>query len=140
MGRSIWAFPSVWTVRKFGSEMRKLVVYLAHRIRDPRGPWYVEEHIRAAEKVSLQLWQMGFAVITPGSGTRWFESVVPVETLLQGDLEILRRCDLVVTAPGWEPSLGVVGELKEAHKVNIPIYHYPECVPELRRKVRELCS
>ena len=70
----------------------------------------VVENIRHAEKYALKDWQMGYAVICPHLNTQLFGGLAPDEVWLDGDLEILRRCDLCVMIPGWDNSSGARAE------------------------------
>lgn len=40
-----------------------------------------------------------------------------------GDLHILRRCDAVLTIPGWQDSPGSKMELRLAKDLGIPVFH-----------------
>lgn len=96
------------------------VAYIAGPFRS-KTPWGVELNIRMAEMVAASYWRKGFAVITPHANSRFFTGIVPDETFLEGDLEILKRCDLLVLAPGWEQSEGAKAERELALALRIPI-------------------
>ncbi|GAH10916.1 unnamed protein product, partial [marine sediment metagenome] len=83
----------------------------------------VVENIRRAEAVAIQVWQAGYVALCPHMNTRLFGGLCPDDTWLQGDLELLRRCDGVVLVLGWEASMGACGEIKEADRLKIPIYN-----------------
>lgn len=100
------------------------LIYLAHPIRDDRGMWYHAQNIRQAEAIALALWQMGFAVICPGKNTKNFDGAMPDHAWLWGDLEMLRRCDAVVMAPGWTNSRGAKGEFDLAMELGIPVFFW----------------
>jgi hypothetical protein len=68
---------------------------------------------------------MGYAVLCPHANTAFMDFGCD-EVFLDGDLEILRRCDLVVVAPGWESSEGTRAEIREAHNELKPVYYWPE--------------
>jgi hypothetical protein len=100
------------------------VIYLAHPIRDNRGIWYHNVNIRQAEAIALELWQMGFAVICPGKNTENFDGAAPDAVWLQGDLEMLARCDAVVMAPGWSDSRGAKDEYALASELEKPVFFW----------------
>lgn len=102
------------------------VAYVAGKYRSPtvRG---VVENIQAAEAVALDLWQMGYAAICPHKNSALFDGAAPDEVWLDGYLEILRRCDLVVLVPGWEQSDGTWAEIREAFSLGIPVFHSDNC-------------
>ena len=70
----------------------------------------IAENIQKAKEASIQLWQDGYAVITPHLNTAHFDGYCPDEVWLAGDLEILRRCDVIFMLPGWEQSEGAMAE------------------------------
>jgi len=42
---------------------------------------------------------------------------------LDGDLEILRRCDAIYMLNGWRDSAGALAELDEAHRGHLTVYY-----------------
>ncbi len=82
----------------------------------------VVENIRRARELALRLWKLGYAVICPHSNTAFFDGVCPDSVWLEGDIEILKRCDLVVLVDGWENSAGARREVEVAAAHGIPIY------------------
>jgi hypothetical protein len=101
------------------------LAYVAGPYRAPTMHQIVD-NIRAAEAVAIALWQMGFAVVCPHTNTACFDGTAPDQVWLEGDLEILRRCDLLVTVSGWERSEGATIEVREANSALKPVYHWPE--------------
>lgn len=95
------------------------VVYIAGPFRAPNA-WEREQNIRHAERLALHCWAMGFAVICPHTNTRFFDGVLPDRVWLEGDLELLRRCDVVYALPDWKRSTGTTKEIEEAERVGIP--------------------
>ena len=98
-----------------------LVVYVAGPFRGPNA-WAIEQNIRRAEELSLEVWRMGVAAICPHTNTRFFQGAADDSVWLDGDLEILRRCDAVLLVPGWENSSGTRAEVKEAEAQGIPVF------------------
>jgi len=80
-------------------------------------------NIRAAEKVAVEFWQKGYAVICPHKNTALFDGLAPDFVWLQGDLEMLRRCDVIVMIPGWENSTGAKAELAEAERLGLEVIY-----------------
>lgn len=78
--------------------------YRGKTIRD------VVENIREAEAAAVELWKRGYAVICPHKNTALLDGIATDEVFLQGDLEILKRCDLLVLLPRWQESAGAVAE------------------------------
>src|SRR3989304_8459065 len=98
-----------------------LVVYLAGKYNGD-----TDRNIAEARKVACDLWIHGYAVICPHLNTDHFEvdcSCV-YEDYMEGDLEILSRCDMVVTLPDWQESPGATREVCRARFLNIPVLEY----------------
>lgn len=84
--------------------------------------WDIEQNIRSAEELSLELWRRGVAVICPHTNTRFFQGAAPDKIWLQGYLEMLKRCDALMLVAGWEQSSGTRAEVKLAKELNIPVF------------------
>jgi len=106
-----------------------MIVYLAGPIR-PKGNQTMRGNVNAAKAIALELWRAGYAVICPHAN-----SDLPIELAdkecepsiwLNGDLEIVARCDAVIVLPGWETSAGAKGEIQFAEERKIPVYYYPD--------------
>lgn len=97
------------------------VVYIAGPFRASNA-WEIEQNIRRAEYTALQLWRMGAAVICPHTNTRFFQGAAPDSVWLDGDLEILRRCDAVFAIDGWEQSTGAQAEVALARELGLPVF------------------
>ena len=95
------------------------VVYVAGPFRGPDA-WAIESNIRRAETLALEVWRLGAAVICPHANTRFFHGAAPDAVWLEGDLEMLRRCDAVLFTPDWERSTGARAEYDEACRRGIP--------------------
>jgi len=106
-----------------------MIIYLATPIR-PRNGKNVEENVKAAKALALELWKQGYTVICPAANSdlpiSLAEKELDVLRWLNGDIEILQRCDAMVVAPDWEKSDGVRGELVCARMYGIPVYFYPD--------------
>ncbi len=84
-------------------------------------------NIRNAEAVAADLWAMGYAVICPHKNSALMGGVIPNDGWLEGDLEILSRCDIMAVVPGdWKSSAGTVAEVEFARRHGIPVAHWPD--------------
>lgn len=92
-------------------------------------PYQIQENIRKAEAVALEVWKRGDIALCPHKNTALFDGECLDYVWLEGDLELLRRCDGMILVPGWENSSGVKAEIAEALKLGIPI-EYP-CAPKV---------
>ena len=112
----------------------KPVAYVAGPYRSKEGPNGILKNIMAARDIAIQLWRMGYAVVCPHANTFLMDGAAPDDVWLEGDLEILRRCDMVVMTPNWKESSGATAEKNEAEANNIPVCIWPEVDPP------ELCA
>lgn len=103
------------------STEKGIVVYVAGPFRGPNS-WAIEQNIRRAEELSLEVWRMGVAAICPHTNTRFFQGAAEDKVWLEGDLEILKRCDALILVPGWENSSGTQAEVAQAKASGQPIF------------------
>ncbi len=85
--------------------------------------WEVEQNVRKAEELSLEVWRLGAACICPHTNTRFFQGALRDVAFLEGYLAILDRCDAVLTVPGWGKSYGSKAEVTYAKEHGIPVLH-----------------
>jgi len=92
------------------------VAYIAGPYRAPtvRG---IVENIQAAEAVALKYWRAGYAVICPHKNSSLFDGAAEDDVWIEGDKEILLRCDVLVAMRGWERSAGATEEVDEAERL-----------------------
>jgi len=83
--------------------------------------WDIEQNIRRAEELALELWRTGYAVVCPHTNTRFFQGAADDGVWLQGDIEILKRCDAVALVDGWEQSEGARAEYQVAQELGLDI-------------------
>lgn len=98
------------------------VAYISgsYRSKSPNG---IYQNIQNAREVALKYWRKGFAVITPHLNTAFMDGACDDHVWLDGDLEILRRCDLIVMMQGWTDSEGAVEERKLAVSRGLEIHY-----------------
>lgn len=99
------------------------VVYIAGPFRAATA-YEIELNVRVAEARALEVWRLGAAAICPHANTRFFHGAAPDELWLSGDLELLRRCDALITCRGYENSSGAKAEIEFARANGIPIFHH----------------
>ena len=105
------------------------VVYVAGPFRGPNN-WDIEENIRRAERLALEVWRSGAACICPHTNTRFFQGAADDAVWLDGDIEILNRCDAVVMTEDWQRSSGARAEEKHARENNIPVFYSLDALRE----------
>lgn len=99
------------------------LVYVAGKFRGD-----ISTNVAAAEAVGAALVASGAPVlpIVPHSIGQRYGALRPnADTTywLPATLELMRRCHAVVTVPGWEGSEGARGEVEEARRNGIPVFH-----------------
>jgi Domain of unknown function (DUF4406) len=97
------------------------VVYIAGPFR-AASHWAVEQNIRVAEAIALEVWRMGAAALCPHTNARFFSGAAPDEVWLAGDLELLRRCDAVLMVGRWWESSGAREEKVAAGRYGLPAF------------------
>ena len=98
-----------------------IVVYIAGPYRGANA-WAIEQNIRRAEELALAVWRAGMAALCPHTNTRFFQGAAEDHVWLDGDLELLTRCDAVLMVPGWERSQGAMAERARAIAGDIPVF------------------
>ncbi len=98
------------------------VAYIAgpHRAKTA---WGRQCNINRAADVAAKYWLKGYAVVCPHKNTSQFDGLAPDRVWLEGDLEIMRRCDVVVMMLGWECSQGARAERDEAVRLGKEIVY-----------------
>ena len=99
-----------------------LVVYVAGPFR-AKNSWDMEQNIRRAEELALEVWRAGFACICPHVNTRFFQGAAPDSVWLEGDLAILKKCDVILMTPDWKRSSGATEEREYARQQGMPVYY-----------------
>src|SRR5512143_3243137 len=100
---------------------KKKVIYVAGKYRGPHA-WAIENNIRRAEELALEVWAMGAVALCPHANTRFYQGALPDEVWLEGDLELLRRCDVILMVPGWQESQGAMVEKKSAEQFGLHVF------------------
>ena len=92
------------------------------------------ENIRRAEALALEVWKLGAAAICPHLNTAHFDGTVPDNVFLEGDLDILRRCDAVLMTDDFDKSVGAMKERSVALEHKIPVMY---SLAELRQWLKK---
>lgn len=98
------------------------VIYIAGPYRNST-EWGLEENIQKAERAAVRLWRLGYAVICPHKNTAHFGGVCDDSVWLEGDLEIIRRCDAIYMLNNWQQSKGASNELELARELGLEIIY-----------------
>ena len=98
------------------------VVYIAGPFRGPNA-WEIEQNIRRAEALALEVWRLGAVALCPHTMNRFFSGAAEDHIWLNGDLELLTRCDAVLLAPNWRSSTGALAERDLAVFRGMPVFY-----------------
>lgn len=91
----------------------------------------IYENIHHAHRVARELWLKGWAVICFHTNSAWMDDLGKTDKLfLDGDLEILKRCDAIMMLTNWDQSVGAIGEWQLAADRDLEIYYEGEGIPE----------
>jgi len=96
------------------------VIFISGAYRAPN-TLEIEHNIRHAEAAAIELWKQGWAAYCPHKNTAHFDGICSDETWLEGNLEILSRCDAIYMLREWENSQGARAELHLAKEHNLEI-------------------
>jgi hypothetical protein len=101
------------------------VAYVAGPYRSKWGIIGICINIIRAWRIARELWKMGYIVICPHTNCILMSGEdIPEDYFLTGDMELLKKCDLMVLIPGWPDSKGTISEILLAHKINLPVYQW----------------
>ena len=81
----------------------------------------VFNNIVHAREVAVELWQAGWAVICPHTNSFFMGTRLGDDCFIEGDLEILSRCDAVYMMSNYEGSEGAKLELAKAKELGLEI-------------------
>ena len=99
------------------------VIYVAgpYRSESENG---VFENIMRARREAEKFWREGWAVICPHTNSIFMGSRLGGdEKFIEGDLEILARCDAIFMLEGWENSRGSQKELDLAKSLELEVLY-----------------
>lgn len=98
----------------------------------------IAQNIAAAREAAIKLWDAGHVALCPHLNTAHFEqdSIATYGQYIDGDLNMLARCDAILMLEGWEKSKGASLEWDYASELHMPIYYYPHIPPLHPTEVR----
>lgn len=98
------------------------VIYIAGPYRAANA-WEVEQNIRKVEDLAFKVAEEGHSYICPHTNSRYFDGTITDKYWLEMTLELMRRCDAVLVAAGWQNSSGTMGEIAEAKCLELPVFY-----------------
>ena len=84
--------------------------------------WKIEQNVRRAESVALEVWKAGHVAVCAHAMTRYYQDELPDDVWLSGIRRIMARCDAILCVSGWLNSEGSVLEVAVAREHGMPIY------------------
>lgn len=137
-GRWVWGAKSIsdWVRQQVSVPVKESqkeipLVYIAGPYRAPTRQG-IELNIQAARAVAVRAAQKGWAVICPHLNTAHMDEIAPElgdQFWLDATMEMMRRCDAIVTVAGWSESKGTKAELDEAEELEIPVFYQVDALP-----------
>jgi len=82
-----------------------------------------EMNIQTARFIGYNLAKAGLYPVMPTVNTTGFDLANSEHFWYESTLELMRRCDAVYVCDGSHDSKGVHGEVIEAEKLKIPVFH-----------------
>jgi len=113
------------------------LIYVAGKYNG-KDPIEIKENILKAERVALECWRKGWAVICPHKNTGGFEiyegeQFISWNTWMDGDLEMVGRCDAIVMVDNWVFSQGARMELNHAQQLKKEVFMSVDDVEKLNK-------
>ncbi len=113
------------------------VVYVAGKFRGANA-WEIENNIRRAEEMSLEVLKLGASVICPHANTRFFHGSLPDQVFIDATLALVAKSDALLMLQDWHRSDGARGERRYAIEHAIPIFYDLEVLGEWMRRGQPL--
>ena len=101
------------------------LIYIAGPFRGPT-PLDVRRNVEAARDLGMAVAQAGAYPMIPHTMTADFDKQLSDEFWLTGTLEMLKRCDAIVSTANWEQSKGAVAEINWAVDHDMPWMVYTD--------------
>jgi hypothetical protein len=116
------------------------VVYIAGPFRCPslacpgqQDHFGIHQNVTRAMALALEVWRLGAVALCPHGNTFCLQHSAPDSVWLEGDMELMRRCDAVLMVPGWSDSRGAIAERLHARERGMPVFEtLSECAAWLR--------
>ena len=85
--------------------------------------WGIEQNVRRAEEIGLEVSRRGHMPVIPHANTRFFQGEGSDEFWLLGTQLLLARCDAIIMIPGWQDSSGSIAEMELATSLGMHVYY-----------------
>jgi hypothetical protein len=107
--------------------IRRPVIYIAGPFRATNSDgsqdmFRVQENVMRAMALALQVWRLGAVALCPHGNSMFFTGAAPDAVWLDGDLELVRRCDGLLLTDDWAKSRGAQAERRFALDLGMPVF------------------
>ncbi len=104
---------------------RKIIIYISGAYMGNDGGRSINKNILLAREYAIKLWELGYTVICPHLNTQFFERDCNCkqEDFVEGDCEIVKRCNSLFVLSNYIDSKGAQKEIKVAKENNLPIFY-----------------
>lgn len=96
--------------------------------------WGVDQNIVEARALGAEVLRLRAIPLIPHSNTSHMDGIVDDEFILEGTMELCRRCDALITVKGWKTSSGTRLEIEEMVRLGKPVF---ETISALRDWLKE---
>lgn len=109
-------------------DKRSLIVYVSGHYSTGN----IAENIQKAREAAIAIWEAGYTALCPHLNTAHFEKdcTCEYEDYMEGDIELLDRCDAIFMLDGWEDSNGAQEEHNHALIEGLPVAYTIEQLNE----------
>lgn len=83
-------------------------------------------NIDVARNEAEFVWSRGCVAICPHLNSAWMSGICDEKLFYDGYLELVTRCDALLTCWNWNISKGAMLEVALAEKLGIPVFHSRE--------------
>lgn len=92
-------------------------------------PWDVEQNVRQAETLALEVAKMGAMPLCVHSMTRFWDRQLTDEFWLQGIMDLTLRADAVLFTTDWKRSTVALKEFEAARSCGLPMFYAKDLAP-----------
>ena len=99
----------------------KKVIYVAMAYRG-KTVFDVHCNIHLAWLAAAEIWALGAVALCPHTNSQHMTGLVDDQVFLDGDIDLMLRCDAVYMGPGWQRSAGAVHERQVAADHGLAVF------------------
>ena len=106
------------------TNLRKKIIYVSGKYSASTSE-QIQENILTARSYAILIWEKGYTALCPHLNTLNFEehSSLEYDDYIEGDLELISRCNGVFMLPDWIDSKGANIEREYATNIGLPVFY-----------------